>query len=326
LEEPQGIGGQPISALQSSGIPSSAEEAISTPIGRIFGSLFNHILSSPPHRGASSSSENIASEPNNFFQFVSGINMSVNLRHLLDSRESQNIIQLPEYNAMFIRPYGVDNEEFTTRELHTLSNLLNEYFMDCTGQIDRDTRSSIETLLSRINIGLEYRIQLDDFRAKLTSQFKELKDSDRSIVKAWLHQLFDIGMYMRRWRGPGHPYPILEHQTSIDFGTGTGGDPVHETLTLESIGRLGEIENKMTPDVYQMVRNLWAYDLRRGNIIIHRQPINRYIRNVVSNNNNSNAACIRVNSTIFIGTTYAYLQFIFRESIQGFSVDIAGIE
>jgi hypothetical protein len=70
-----------------------------------------------------------------------------------------------------------------------------------------------------------------------------------------------------------------------------------------------------------------AYDLRKGDMIPHSRPIDLYIINVVSKGESSDSACIRANSSIFVGTAYAYLFFIFNMSIEGFNVkDIVGIE
>lgn len=239
-------------------------------------------------------------------------------------RSHSDVVQLPEYTAIFNKPMD-NNTEFTTSELHNLSNILNEYFLDRIGQVSHATKSKIEIMLSRIQIGLEYRSQLSEFRGKLTRQFKTLRSKDRKIVRHWLRQLFDTGMYMRRWKGPGHSFPILESQTNVSSGVSISGDPVHETSTIESLGYLANIEDTMNHTIRNMVRKLLAYDLRQGTIICHKRPIDRYITNVVSNTT-SDASCIRINSTIFIGTAYAYLRFIFNEEIPEFNVNIAGIE
>ena len=102
-------------------------------------------------------------------------------------------------------------------------------------------------------------------------------------------------------------------------------DPSHEKATLNNLAKLADIEDNMSTSLKSTLRQLPAYDLRRGKVIRHRKLIDDYIK-LVASNNNTDLSCIRVNSTIFIGTAYIYIQIVLNESIPNFNVNIAGIE
>lgn len=47
----------------------------------------------------------------------------------------------------------------------------------------------------------------------LRDTYAQLDDKERKTISQFLETIFHMGMYMRRWGGPGHPYPIKEEDT-----------------------------------------------------------------------------------------------------------------
>jgi len=47
----------------------------------------------------------------------------------------------------------------------------------------------------------------------LKSEYSNLPDGEKKNTLDFLEAVFYMGMYMRRWKGPGHPYPVKETDT-----------------------------------------------------------------------------------------------------------------
>ena len=245
------------------------------------------------------------------------------LRSIISGYINQDTIELPEYDATFKIPNN--NVEFSAKELTELHKILCEYRKDMIGNTKIIDKKFMLSICSKIEKGVEYRDMLDNFRANLTNNINKLNSIDRAIIKEWLLTLFDVGMYMRRWKGPGYQYPILRNKTTEKSARTLNNDLNYKVIVIDNLGKLASIEHKMSSNLYKLVRNLSAYELRNGSIIAFKHPIAKYISNVAYNTN-TDSSCIRVNSTIFIGTAYVYLKFIFNQAIDGFNVNIDGIQ
>ncbi len=247
----------------------------------------------------------------------------------------ERITKLPDHVVKFTRPDKI-REEFSTSSLVSLSNLLNEYFTGYSSaqkgrkckekDLHQQRRKLMESILSKIGIGLEYRQKMKGFRSDLNKQLRELSAEDGKLTQTWLKMLLQIGMYMRRWKGPGHPYPLEKSATKVKK-TKVLGCSQYKRRTTEHLGKLGQLEDEMSDELQATLRNLPAYDLMGGMVIAHPNNIGYYVGAVATEGENSDEACVRVNSTIFIGTAYAYLTFIFDHSIEGLNIKrIAGIQ
>jgi hypothetical protein len=245
---------------------------------------------------------------------------------------SSDILQLPNQIVHFNRPYrkeDCDYSEFSNSDIRRLKWILtmrNDELLKMASvsseilpersscrssarlkckEFQQFSSSVLEAdiglLRKRIDDGLNGKELLEVFRSSLKTQFRRLNRKDLKSATEWLSVLFEIGMYMRKWKGDPHPYPLLESDT---LGT------YDEDLIVDRFGYLAEIELRMSTKMRDRMRNLISYDLRHGNIINHHRSIGFYIDRVVLNDDKSDAGCIRVNSTIFIGTAYSYLSFL----------------
>ena len=118
-------------------------------------------------------------------------------------------------------------------------------------------------------------------------------------------------MYMRKWRGPGHPYPIYEAQTKT-----LGYDP-NDKVTESLIHCHQQL-------VDNSQERKFAWDL----------PVCFYERATVMNKNvslgqlleivGSGGYCIRMASSLLTSSSYRYLLLFFGERIP--NVDMNWIE
>lgn len=139
----------------------------------------------------------------------------------------------------------------------------------------------------------------------------ELKTFDKTtcdLIRQFLRQIFYTGMYMRRWQGPGYPYPLEAKTTEIKI------DP--DTKVTEQLGIGVEILKQMGPIAKKFCFNLkiCEYD-QQGNIDHSLRTFNREWNAVIEG-----SQCIRMASSKFVGTGYHYLRSLFKEIIPNVNV------
>lgn len=164
----------------------------------------------------------------------------------------------------------------------------------------------ITTLINKINEGIITA------REKLSSDYTNIillhlyDAADKALINGFLHQTFFIGMYMRRWEGPGHPYPLSEKDTK------NKPEP-DDKVTLE-LGKALEMLKNI--DVRNFCLNLECCQYTsEGDIEQSSRKFEKIWTDVIKGE-----ACIRMASTEFIGTALHYLRVLFSENITGINV------
>ena len=203
-----------------------------------------------------------------------------------------------ETGAMEFRRPENPRMKFTTADIEGLMVLLRCF----------SPTNEITTLLERINEGLidaREKITHDDTaRAQLNAFGKPTKD----LIKQYLYQVFYTGMYMRRWLGPGHPFPLKEDQTKAIK------DP--EDKVTHELRIIGDILEQMSADARNFCMTLKQCQYNKDGSIEHGTAIfNTELDNVVKG-----FQCIRMASTRFIGTGLHYLRSLFRETVPGMNL------
>lgn len=228
--------------------------------------------------------------------------------------------EIPTHNAnfeiqdAFAFDPALPHREFYNKELINLRAILKAYNSD--GDFNDDKENMFE-LKNIIKYGMYYRDELIKFNAKISESFQNLQPEEKDIVKQWLYTLFNAGMRMRRWAGPGTPYPQLESETLTKNITNED-IPEYEEQTIAELKKLFKLESKMSATLKFNLNNLMAQEIRRG-VVLSVGKIGPHIQVVTDDGWRGDAACIRLNSTIFIGTAYCYLLSIFNEIIPNFN-------
>lgn len=173
-----------------------------------------------------------------------------------------------------------------------------------------NTTNENKMLLDKIN---EVFISKKDFMNQDINYRNELnKFSDRDLVKAFLYQIFYIGMYMRRWMGPNYPYPLKEFDTLVKI------EP--ESKVSWEIGKCMEILNNMSKSTRKFCLKLRACKYNQlGEIQDENHEFNLEWDGVIKGE-----SCIRMASTRFIGTGLHYLRALFSLNIPG--VDLSKLD
>lgn len=193
-----------------------------------------------------------------------------------------------------------NNQMFSKSQMERLNKLLKQYPADAINK----------KLLEVIDEGLQAeREKLDDDDIKL-KLFNFLITHDKQAMRDFINQVFVIGMYMRRWKGPGHPYPLIEKLTKGDWKP-------HDNVTHE-LGIGLEFLNQMNINAQKLIRTFRSCQYQPdGGISTGSSSFDDDWKSVIKGQ-----LCFRMASSRFIGTASHYLRVFFRESFVNLDVKL----
>lgn len=137
----------------------------------------------------------------------------------------------------------------------------------------------------------------------------DLDQAEKTRIAAFLHHVFDAGMYMRRWKGPGHPYPVRADDTY-------GHETPQESVGVALVQARTELE-QMSEECRKFCLHLRTMD-RRSNERTPRYLGQNFERLWASVTPGPTGECIRMASSIFIATSWHYLFLLFDITIPNF--------
>jgi len=168
-------------------------------------------------------------------------------------------------------------------------------------------KQHLQELYDRIEVGMEavrMQYQIDNEIRKIFHTFDE---KYHSRIREFFIRFFETGMYMRRWRGPGHPYPLQEEATLVKV------EP--DAAVLDAYGRLKETQEQLPTNIQKFLMGLRIMEYREGQYDKLSWTIETILESVFTG-----AFCIRMASTKFITTAFAYLRTFFSERMPGFDI------
>lgn len=178
--------------------------------------------------------------------------------------------------------------KFSLKEIFTLKKLLS-YIRDLAPDI-------IDRTLQRIEIGIRDNFECLESDKAILAKYQTLTDNEKQDITSYLHSLIESGMYMRRWLGPGHPYPILGKDTDL------GDAP--DFIVSQSLLKTKQILTDMTGRGRAFCHSLkLCHYSTNGMIRIAIAPFQIEWQNVLNGEQ-----CFRTSSVNFIGTGYHYLR------------------
>lgn len=197
----------------------------------------------------------------------------------------------------FRRPENI-NAKFTTRDVEGLKQLL----------LCFPPTKEIFDLIARIDEGLidaREKIEYDDVAL---GQLGKFDTPSKELIRRFLRQLFYTGMYMRRWSGPGTAFPLRSNDTRINAEP---DEKVKEQLGLgiELLKAMGE-----RAKIFCLNLRMCQYT-NSGGIECGKAGIGMTWNQVIRGD-----MCIRIASSMFVGTGYHYLRSLFRETIPNMDV------
>lgn len=191
---------------------------------------------------------------------------------------------------------------FTLAEIHNLKVLLNHF----------NTVSGVASLKQRINEIESFVNDRISEEAVYMNKFNQLSSKIQNQWKEFLYELFYSGMYMRQWKGPGHPYPCLTSETRRHDSESI---IIHEAAHAQLIKT-----NELLLSIPTGTRNdclnmkVSVYD-NNGFVSFEGSRFDYVWKKILAGK-----FCIRIGSRYFIGTAYRYLRIIFHETVPNFDV------
>lgn len=237
------------------------------------------------------------------------------------------IIDIEELQMSFITTIGTGGQKrtnfripykpdytFTCDELEELLLVLKNFQYNFP-----DIGVKFNDLIKQIEDGLflNKNTALNDYEKTLVSEYRRLtfKNNEKKIMRDIFYKIFECGMYMRRWKGPGNPYPVLEIETrDSTIKTASLVDPQENTtLCLVEIKKLIDslsIFNKSFVEKLHILN--WMEENEIGESILFALRKVGY--------DTEDGVCIRVYSSLFVETGYHYLQLFYNETIPGIRI------
>jgi len=167
----------------------------------------------------------------------------------------------------------------------------------------------ITDLIGRIEEGLIDAKEAITFDITARMQLDTFDKPNRELIREYLHSIFITGMYMRRWQGPGHPYPLASADTR------TKKEPDIEVS--DGLNRGKSLLDRMSKPARSFCFKLKICQYGKGGSIEHgTEEFKGEWDNVWSG-----TQCIRMASTKFIGTAYHFLRALYKETIPGLKTD-----
>jgi hypothetical protein len=204
----------------------------------------------------------------------------------------------PDTGVMTFRRPDNMNQTFSTSDVEGLIELLR-----CFTPTEEITR--LVNLIEEGMIDAREKIASDDEKE---AQVKTFDPSNKQLVREYLRQIFYTGMYMRRWSGPGEPFPLTAQTTKKKE------EP--DAKVAQELGIGIELLKQMDPNVREFCLNLKICEYNKNGEIDHGTATFGYVWDQVI----KGKECIRMGSTKFIGTGFHYLRILFRETIPGMNV------
>ena len=216
-----------------------------------------------------------------------------------------------QYAYQIIKANGKDFDRLESSQASDLLNLVTQLLPS----FDKDRFDIAEQLIhaiERVDMAIRGANEYDRVRYK---QFLTFPADVRQAMFNYLMQLFDTGMYMRRWRGPPDPYPLASAETERqDFSEDVHVLPQFEILVtrLETLRQL----DKSAADFILKLRQVE----HKGGFATQAASDNANIADLVDRVVHRRNECIRINSRYFIGTGVYYLSLFYNYSVPGYDI------
>jgi hypothetical protein len=230
----------------------------------------------------------------NFFS-IEELNQKWNVSRDLptDDRNNDKITHISIENEMYLKKL-LENIDVYPQEIESKNGIISI--------IDLDIKSSMS----------KYGEIPYDNKAK--ARLAQFTDDEKTKIMDILTNIFYTGWIMRRWQGPGHPFPYKSSQAQ-------GADPDNEvTKKFKEIYDSLNENKKIRKFIFELAE--CNYDPHTGKYFqSNSYNIKKILYEVRNPNTGQRVACIRLSSRPLIITTFHYLASLFDVVIPNFDID-----
>lgn len=165
------------------------------------------------------------------------------------------------------------------------------------------SNEDLNKLITTIQTGFEFKRERTLNDRNLIEALRGKPKEDTDLLLKFLIRTFECGMYMRRWPGPGFPYPLLETDTLIRH------DP--ESNSIEALHNMLNYYERMPPTIKNVVHMMTCCIYRPSGVVdFTNERLKKWWDDVVEGK-----ACIRQASSNFVATSYRYAKVLFNYTI-----------
>ncbi len=199
-----------------------------------------------------------------------------------------NVFEIGEFFNMFCNNEFINHYEskFESHHIDQLMLILEE----------NRHRDGVSKLMDRIQNINHAKLVAENQERELVELFDHLDDTEAEKLKLFLITVFETGMYMRRWKGPGYTYPTSSKYTTDDAG-------IYRINIAKSLEKLREIYTSMFEGTSILISVMKSRNLN----IVTNYSLAKAIIDI-----RSGQACVRVASLYLIATAHHYLILLFN--------------
>lgn len=191
------------------------------------------------------------------------------------------------------------SDKFKDEEIFELKCLISEYAL-----INLEFNDLIlvcdEILNSNMKIQEEFK--------NIVSIYLSLVPEEKEKLDTLFNEIIKAGMYMRRWKGEGFPYPLSEKSTVLSI------EP--EIRTLPQIALCAELIEKMDSKTINLYKSLPSVNFKD---ILNATTDNSLSLSKLLESVSAGKYCIRMASSVAIKSSYYYKLILCKTSFQGFN-------
>jgi len=225
--------------------------------------------------------------------------------HCYDMIDLISAFQETAKGIAFRHPENYDKEFFDV-DIENLRKLL--LFLLAKIEIDgHPDLYKILELMNQIEITKSTLREFTDYDREIKT--KLVNSSNHQVygnVKTILLNIFYAGMYMRRWKGPGHEYPIRTNDTN--------GVDLPDVEVSQYLVKIKNQIKSLPKEIRKIIRTLKIVHYENNSLTQSSEIFSTYFHSVCNGNQ-----CIRQASSRFIGTSVHYLFTLFNHKIPNFN-------
>ncbi len=174
---------------------------------------------------------------------------------------------------------------------------------------------------------------IDEYETNIKKEFDMMPDGDKEAVEKLLILTFNLGFYMRRWKGENYPLPLAFMQDESDrilFSNAatpmtrleaeradvinTAKQAKNEVIPL-AMASISEAEEDLSHEGKLLFRGLREYDLKQGNEVEYTGDRLTNTFTAIQGDSFSMRDCIQLRNQMLILTAYEHYKIFFNRNI-----------
>lgn len=146
--------------------------------------------------------------------------------------------------------------------------------------------------------------------------WSQRSEQNKELMRAYWTSYFHMGMYMRQWLGPGHPYPVTKEATGSEAAVGSEREiQIASNVQRERV-QFEKFRRQMPPEIRELLNSLTVMRRYQGQVESERTTLGHRYQRVIDDH----AYCIRMASGPWSYSGAYYLKQILDEQIPGFDL------